>query len=158
MYKGIPPSPDPRFMRKLKEYDKKLYFEFDRVLSRFVIRRKVEIREDPKIWIVETEDGRFRQPDERDIAVLYMADLWRRGGVKHRIRVGEQKLLEYERVQEQKMRDELRDVTKDNKYQLRSTFRKATNDGKALSPYRQLLPKAKGKTYKELVKDKRRVQ
>ena len=158
MYKGIPPSPDPRFMRKLKEYDKKLYFEFDRALSRFVIRREIIGREDPKIWVVETEDGRFRQPDERDIAVMYMADLWRHGGVKQRVMLGEQKLLEHERIQEQKAKQELREATLDNKYQLRNTYRKAANDGKALPPFRQILPKSKGKTYKELVKDRRRVK
>lgn len=148
MYKGVTPAPERRFVKDLKAYDDKLFVEFDRRFERFVIRRKTTLKPYPDIWVVQGEQGEFRQPDQRDMVVLWMADLWKNGGVRKRIEDGEEKILAAREKEEADIAQNFRDATKDNKYQLRNAYRKASNDGKVAPHTRRVDPKPKGKVFK----------
>lgn len=151
MYQGVTPPVDPTFLKKLKEFDPTLTCEFHRGHERFVIQRKATVGPPHNIMIVDDFTG-FRQPDERDLAALYAADLWRHGGVSERIRKGEEYMRNYRTREDEKMREEFRDVTKDNKYWLRRTMRQANNDGKANHEFRRIEVKPKGYTVNDLRK------
>lgn len=149
MYQGVPPNADSTFKKKLKEFDPKLTCVFDRRLERFVIKKEMAVGP-PRGVLVVAGNENFRQPCELDIAMLWYADLWRHGGVNERIRKGEEHMQEYREKEDANVSSELRDVTKDDKLQLRRTLRQAVNDGKANSDFRRIIPKPKGKTAQEL--------
>lgn len=149
-YQGIPPTPDRVFVRDLRTFDHKLKIEFDRHARRFVIVRVMPWGAPYLIWVIEAEDGGFRQPDQRDLKALYLADLWRHGGVKERIIKGEQKILDNQVKEEKHAEDTLRDATKDDKLQLRKTFRQASNDGKANSEFRRIENQGPGLTLSQI--------
>ena len=89
----------------------------------------------------------FRQPDERDLMRLRRADL-RREAVRRRFLDTEEGMRSYTRDSLQKAREELREAGRDDKYQIKQAYRKMLNDGKAKSPFRQVMPKPKGKVFK----------
>jgi hypothetical protein len=151
MYQGVTPTVDPTFLKKLKEFDPTLTCEFHRGHERFMIQRKATVGPPNNIMIVDDFTG-FRQPDERELAALYAADLWRHGGVTERIRKGEEYMRNYRKREDEKFKEELRDVTKDNKYWLRKTLRQANNDGKANHEFRRIEVKPRGYTVNDLRK------
>jgi hypothetical protein len=138
MYKGVPPVPDRAFVKTLKEYDNKLDIVFDRMAERFIIRRQRAFGQPWGVLLVETDDAQFRQPDGRDMRKLYEADLWKNGGVDARIRRGEQTMWDYEEKLERDTREHFRAVSRDNKIQLKNTYRKATNMGSKAPELRKI--------------------
>lgn len=151
MWHGITPSPDPGFVRKLRDYDPKLRAEFRREYGKFAITQPAAVGPNTIIFLVEGgENGRhFRQPDARDLAILHHADMARSGNSpKDRMYEGEAAIADIHRKQEAKVRSDLRDATKDGKYQLMRTFQEAANTGKGTRPFRQITHKPKGKVFK----------
>lgn len=138
MFKGVKPTPDPAFVKALKEYDSKLDIIFDRMAERFIIRRQRAYGMPWGVLLVETEDEQFRQPDQRDIKKLYEADLWKNGGVDARIRRGEQTMWDYEEKLERDSKDTFRAMSRENKIQLSNTYRKATNQGSKAPELRRI--------------------
>lgn len=151
MYQGVTPVPDSTFVKDLKQFDSRLDVTFDRVAERFIIRRDRGWGKPWGVLLVETEDGRFRQPDQRDIKHLWDGDLWRHGGVEARIRRGDVRRDEYEDKLTKDADDELRAITKENKIQLSNTFRKATNQGSKTPEFRRVEVKnSRALTLKEI--------
>lgn len=149
-YQGIPPTVDPSFKKRLKEFDPKLKVKFDRETHRFAIYRKQPFGDDFKILIVAGPLGEFRQPDQREIAVLYAGDLWRKGRLKDFVLSSEAKILENMAREDKKVRDELQEVSRDNKLQLRRMYRKhMLGEGKD-SEYRRVDPNRRGLTMNEI--------
>lgn len=138
MYQGVPPTPTREFVKELKQFDNKLGIDFSRQLERFVIHRQRAFGDSVIVWVVDAENGGFRHPDQRDLQALYNADLWRHGGVRERVRKGEEYMLSYQENLDRKAREELRDITKDNKIQLRNTIRRATNEGNKGPEFRRI--------------------
>lgn len=138
MYQGVPPKPDWAFVKALKEFDPKLDVVFDRVAERFIIRKQRAWGKPWGVLLVETADCRFRQPDQRDIKMLYDGDLWRHGGVKEHILRGEERMKAHQEKQERDNVEEIKNAGRDDKIQLSNTWRKATNQGSKAPEFRKL--------------------
>jgi hypothetical protein len=117
------------FVRDLREFDPQLRIRFERRFEKFVITKRRAFGDDWNVLVVQTDNGDFRQPDQRDIKKLYDGDLWRHGGVKERIRSGEEKMLAAQPKDIANAEDELKARTRENKIQLSNAYRKTFNDG-----------------------------
>ena len=94
--------------------------------------------------VVEGENGGFRQPDRRDILKLQASDT-HRVSVKERLKAA---ALHMERVREKQRkeaRDNIRNMTRDDKLQLGSRFARLTG-GKHNATFRRINLKRRGKT------------
>ena len=150
MYQGITPTPDSNFVKKLHRYDSTLKCNFDRELSKFVITQPSMLNSGRKVALVVKDwehEGGWRQPDERDIARIAMADFHRKS-IRRRIQEGEDYMLNYRDKQDRKAAEELRDMTKDEKLPLVNAYRESFNLGKKIRPHRPIKPKVKGKVFK----------
>ena len=151
MYQGVPPTVNPSFLRKLKEFDPALRVEFSREAHRFVITKPRAYGAAWQLHLVQSEDGDFRQPDERDIAVLWLGDLWRHGGPKARVRRGEDYMLDYQDREDRRISEEFRETSRDNKIQLRRMYRRdVLGDGKGNAEFRRVNLKRRGLTISEI--------
>jgi len=146
MFEGIPPTPDPGFVKRLHDFDPKLEVQFFRQWGRFVIVKPRAYGPAWQILPIEGEDGQFRQPDERDIRLLFYGDLWRHGGVKERVRAGEDHALGQQAKDDKRAETELHEASMDDKRQIRKAYRQALNDGKANSEFERVDIKSKGLT------------
>jgi hypothetical protein len=138
MYYGVPPVPDWVFVRDLREFDPQLRIRFERRFEKFVISKKRAFGDDFNVLVVQTDNGAFRQPDQRDIKKLYDGDLWRHGGVKERVRRGEEQMLEAEPKGIANAEDELKARTRENKIQLSNAYRKTFNEGSKAPELRRI--------------------
>lgn len=151
MYQGIPPNVDTKFLGDLKRYDRKLNVIFSREAERFVIVRERAWGPPFQLFLVENEDGSFRQPDNRDIFVLAISDLWKnRQEANDRIRDGENAMQAYQEKEERDQRDEFRAIARDNKIQLKNTYRKASNQGSKAPEFRRINVGGRGLTLDQI--------
>jgi len=152
-YQGIAPEVDPGFKERLKNFDPKLYVAFDRDTHRFAIYRKMPTGTPYKILVVTGVKGEFRQPDQRDIAILHAADLWRKGRLKDFILSSEAKILENMAKEEKEAKDTFREASIDDRIQLRRMYRREVlNEGKANAEFRRVDLDRKGLTLDEIQK------
>jgi hypothetical protein len=140
-------SPDRGFLKKLKALDPNLGCRYEPGHGHFVITYRRATGEPVPIWLVQTVDGGFRQPDDREIRKLREGDL-QRMSMKERL----QKVafhLERERQLRRRRASELiRDMTKDGKFQLSRAIGKIDhNPGGKRMPFRRIDPKPKGKAF-----------
>jgi len=158
MYKGMTPNPDRGFVNKLKKIDPTLDCSFNRAHGKFVITQLGKISGRVNVAIVEgNEGGGYRYPDNRDIRMLQRSDLHRSGQeVKDRVRDGEERMINAKIEQQRKVKEEIRDTTKDDKLQLASAYHEAFNlpgKGPSKSAFRRIEREPKGFT----VHDKRKL-
>jgi len=148
MWQGITPNPDSGFVKKLRTFDPKLKCQFSRKLECFVITQPNRLHSGESVAaIVEGDDGAgYRQPDNRDIQTLYEADFENKDH-KKRILEGEEYMTNYREKEHKENIDEIRDIGKDSKYQLRNSLVKAYNMGKGMAPVRPIKVKPKGKVF-----------
>ena len=149
MYCGLTPVPDSGFVRRLKEYDSNLFVEFNRVYGKFAIMQKRPAGPPRIVMLVvggENPAG-WRQPDGRELHILGAADFHRGPSLRDRMIRGEQAIVDFHRRQKRNVNDELRDITKDDKYQLLRTYQDAFNTGKGTRPFRPITPKPRGKIF-----------
>jgi hypothetical protein len=156
MWTGITPTPDPGFMKKLKVVDPNLDCEFNREVERFIITQPSRLGSGKLVAAIVENPGKdfYRQPDDRDLAVLAKGD-FERTSHKQRIIDGEERMRNEYLKKEKDAEDKIREAAIDNKNQL---FRAAQYDagvvGDRHNPaFRRVTPKPKG--YK--VVDKRKV-
>ncbi len=146
---GMTPAPDPGFVRKLKAYSPDLDIRFSRNWGCFVITQKSQMSGDVPLFRIDGDNtgGGYRQPDDRDIMKIYEADRWNRSehDWKSTIKRGEDYMLQHEIDQDERVKAELRDVTKDDKLQLINAYKNAFNLGKVGSEFRKVEVKAKSK-------------
>jgi hypothetical protein len=156
MYQGITPTPDPGFVRKLKEYSKDLRIVFSRKYSRFIIQQKGKISGWVDAFMIKGPDNTgcgYRQPDERDLELLFHADRHRKGQeYKDVIRDGEQAMKDSAQKSMDEAADTLRQATIEDKRQLMNTYNKAVNQSKGVTGFRQVPIKKKGYTVHDLRK------
>lgn len=142
------PSVDRSFMRELKNLDPRLNCKWEPSHCHFVVTYDRAVGEPVNLHCVETENGGFRQPDKRDLEVLWQGDKAR--GDKPDIRLKKaayaSELMRRER--QRKSRENMRDWTKDGKIQLMNGFNKATNQSKANSAFRRIDHKPSKNTVK----------
>ena len=114
-------QPDRSFLNELKRTDPRLDCRFNG--QTFVITYERPCGGSVPIMSVRGEGGGFRQPDQRDIMKLKASDLAREDYREKFMRMG--KMSEYLTDQEQRRRrskENLRDMTKDGKRQLRRAY------------------------------------
>jgi hypothetical protein len=150
MYEGIAPVPDRVFVKDLKVFDPELRVTFHRPIGKFVVSKRRAIGSDFVVLVIETDDGQFRMPDQRDIKALYNGDLWRHGGVKERIRSGEEHMKAYRDKEEKEIETETRARAADSKIQLSNAFRKTFNEGSKAPELRRVDLNQKGLTVEQI--------
>lgn len=145
-------APSPRgtmssFPQRLKELDKDLNCTFNSDIHKFVIHQKTENPRlpNPAIFVVQTEKGDFRHPDQRDISFLERADI-RKEGPKVREKRAAQYMIDEREKDRKNAKSMIRERTVDDKNQLMSAFSKLAG-AKGNSAFRRVREKAKGKVY-----------
>jgi len=136
-------KPDPAFTNELKRTDKCLGCRFNGEF--FVVTYERAQGGAVPIMSIRDPGGGFRHPDQRDIAKLKASDLAREDYREKFMRMG--KMSEYLTEQEnarRKRKENFRDMTKDNRIQLRNAFAKAGNVSKSNAGFRQVKVKPKG--------------
>lgn len=153
-------KPNDSFMRDLKALDKRLNCYLNHELCKkrddvydpvFVITMPRPVGEDVIVHVVHN-NGHYRQPDNRDLEILHGGDSWAYGGPSKYVEFRAKLMEKYRENHERKTREELRDMTKDSKYQLINAFSKAAGSGKGQRHVRRVIPKPKGITIKDLRK------
>lgn len=136
-------TPDRSFMRKLKEISPDLGCKYEPGHEHFVITHRRVIGDPVPILLIESDDGGFRHPDQRDINKILASDT-HRVPVKDRMRALA-KYLEEDRARKRaSARDEIRNMTKDDKIQLTRAFGNAANVSKNNSQFRRVEPRPRG--------------
>lgn len=149
------PSPDPGFVRKLKEYSKGLKIVFSREHGLFKIMQKARISGWIDAFLIEpyVDGGHYRQPNDEDIKLLAQADRWRKGQeYKDALKKGEDYTRDAQQASMDEAEDTLKQATLEDKNQLINTYAKAFNTGKGVTGYRQTKPKQRGLTWGQIRK------
>jgi hypothetical protein len=135
------PVPERSFLRDLRLMDKHLGCKFNG--QYFVITFDRGYGEPVNIYSIKTEDGGFRQPDCRDLEIIRKGDLASGDSMDVRLR----KLAYYSYDLRTKMRaktkENIRDLTKDDKHFLMNTIGRLTGQGKPRPAYRQVAYKSR---------------
>ncbi len=144
--------PDRSFMNDLKRLDKRLdcYFEADH--GHFVVtyQRDIGTTEHSVIplFVIQDDEGEFRQPDQRDMLLLHLGDRHIEGqSVRDHLNHVTNYMADYRVKIRKQGKDMIRDITKDDKNQLMSAFAKLWGGGKFNSMFRRIIPKPKGKVF-----------
>ena len=135
------------FPKRLKEIDRDLNCVFNATLHRFVIHQKTDNPAIPNapICVVQTEQGNFRHPDQRDISFLQQADI-RKEGPKVRMKRVAHYMIDEREKDRKNAKDMIREQTVDNKNQLIGAFSRLSG-AKGNSAFRRVKDKARGKVY-----------
>ena len=112
-------SPDRSFLNKLKALDQRLGVKFNG--QTFVITYDRGLGSPVNLHAVRRDDGGFRQPDRRDIDFLCQGDMTRQTPRERFDKVSSY-MKNFQEEKRRKVREELRDRTKDSKNQLRKAF------------------------------------
>jgi len=142
-------QPDRVFVQRLKELDPKLGCKFVPEHEHFVITYARPIGEPVNVLLIKNDDGSFRQPDDRDIRALQAADT-HRVPMKERLKAVAKYMEDDRAERKRKRKQEIRDITKDNKLQFARRAAKIDSAFGAgnYSPFRPIEPKPRGITIK----------
>lgn len=133
------PEVDRSFRRDLKNLDRRLGTKFNG--EHIVVTYDRGYGEPVNILRVQAKDGGFRQPDQRDLAIIKGGDL--EEGEKMETRLNK---LGYasevmRREIKRKARENIRDMTKDDNVYLSQKIGQLTNQSKSNAAYRRIAPK-----------------
>jgi len=139
---------DRGFMEQLKAMDERLGACFDPDAEKILITYRRASGQDVPVYIVQTEEGEFRQPDGRDLQALRESD-GENITPKQRIEKTAKYFEEYQAKQRNATRAMILERTLDDKHQLRRTVNQIYNraSGKAGQHVRKLSPRARGKVF-----------
>lgn len=139
-------KPERGFLRNLKSMDKRLDCVFRPEHEHFVITYQRPYGEPVNLHCVKASDGGFRQPDNRDLKVIYDGDMSnKRPEVELQKRAYE--LLSVREESQKKSKEMFRDMTKDDRIQLMNAFQKAHGVGKNKAAFRPVTYKPKGQVF-----------
>jgi len=130
------PEVDRSFRRDLKNLDSRLGTKFNG--QHIVITYDRGHGEPVNILRVKGDDGGFRQPDRRDIAIIKGGDLEQGPKMELRLKEAAYKAELIRRKDRQKAHDEIRDMTKDGKIFLSQKIGQLTNQSKSNSAFRRI--------------------
>jgi len=133
--------PDRAFTKDLKRIDKRLGVKFNGY--NVVVTYDRGFGDPVNIWVVKGDQGGFRTPDKRDVEAIAASNIERESPEEKFQRVSKY----YQKVREdvrRKARENIRDMTKDSKIQLRQAVAKVENQSKANSTFRRIENKPKG--------------
>jgi len=143
-------NPDRVFVQDLKRLDSKLGCYYEQNHGHFVVTYKRPIGDAVPVMMVKNDDGGFRHPDKRDIERLKEGDNHRVDPVT-RVKIAAAYMERERELQRKRRKDEIRNMTKDDKLQLAPRIAKLAG-GKQNSVFRRVEPKPKGKTVNQLKK------
>lgn len=112
-------SPDRSFLKQLKLLDRRLGVKFNG--QNFVVTYDRGHGDPVNIHAVRADSGGFRQPDRRDLEFLCQGDMERQTP-RERFNKVSAYMENYQAEKRRKARENLRDLTKDGKNQLRKAF------------------------------------
>lgn len=142
-------DPDRVFMKDLKRLDKRLGCHFEEAHEHFVITFQRPFGLPIPLFMIEAEDGGFRQPDKRDLDRLYLSDTHREGNsIKQHLDHVTHYMEDYRARIRKQSKDNFRNMTKDDRIQLMNAFGKLYGGGKYNSAFRRIDVKSKGKKFK----------
>lgn len=130
------PEPDRSFLRDLRNMDRRLGTKFNG--EHFVVTYQRPFGEPVNVLRVRAEDGGFRQPDKRDLAIIKGGDLAEGPKMELRLREAAYKAELIRQRDKQKAHENIRDMTKDSKNQLTKAFIQATNLSKGNATFRRI--------------------
>jgi hypothetical protein len=139
--------PDRVFMARLKKIDKRLGCHYEMIHGHFVITFKRATGDPVPLFMVKTDDGDFRHPDQRDINTLMESDL-RKESPRERMIKASKYMSDYREKKRKQAHDLFHGLTRDDRRQLMPAFAKLTKDGKFNSTFRRIVPKPRGIVYK----------
>jgi len=132
------PEADRSFMKDLKALDRRLGMKWNG--EHFVATYDRGYGEPVNIHRIKADDGGFKQPDQRDLAIIKGGDL---SDEKPTVRL--QKLAYASEVMrretQRKHRENIRDMTKDDRRQLEKAFIQRTNSSKGNATFRRIAHK-----------------
>lgn len=124
------------FLERLMAIDKNLNCRYNKFSDRFLITHNNKI--------IFTVEGRY--PDQREIGIIAEAD-FRRKSLEKRLREDECRETEMTQKAAVDAKENIRDITKDNKIQLKRAYERL-DGGKHNSAFRRTQAKPKGKVFK----------
>jgi hypothetical protein len=142
------PEVDRGFLKDLKNMDRRLGVKFNG--HQFVVTYQRPYGEPANIHCVRDSGGGFRQPDQRDLVFIRSGDL-ESDRLKDRLDRLSRHCEDIRLKVRENAKNEIKDMTKDNKRQLVNAYTKAHNLGKASHTFRKVEPKRKGRTAKEIL-------
>ena len=126
--------PDRAFMRDLKNMDKRLGCKFNG--QNFVLTYDRGYGEPVNVLLVKRDDGGFRQPTGRDLEVSRGGDLASGENVEVRLQKIARACYEMRESITRKRRENIRDMTKDDKNYLMDKIGRIAGQGKPRPAYR----------------------
>ena len=140
-------SADRSFMKKLKALDPNLGCKYEPGHEHFVITYKRAIGEPVPVMLIEGQGGGFRHPDDRDIRKLNEGDL-HRVPLKDKLKIVAKHMADEREKVRRKGRENIRDMTKDNKIQLTRAFANAHGtSGKNNATFNRITPRPRGQVF-----------
>ena len=130
------PEVDRSFLKDLKAMDKRLSVKFNG--EHMVVCYDRGHGQPVNILRVKGENGGFRQPDRRDLAIIKGGDLAEGPKMDLRLREAAYRSELQRREANRKAHENIRDMTKDGKNQLSKAFIQATNQSKGNSTFRRI--------------------
>jgi hypothetical protein len=139
-------TPERGFLRKLKSMDKRLDCVFRPEHGHMVIVYDRGWGEPVNLLLVKADDGSFRQPDNRELQLLSDGDMEKQR-LSDKLAKTAQHMYEVRENDQRKAGQLIRDLTKDNKIQLRNVYDKAHGRGKNKAAFRPITYKPKGQVF-----------
>ena len=139
-------TPERGFVKNLKALDKRLDCVFRPEHEHFVIRYDRGYGEPVNLHCVKADDGGFRQPDMRDLKIIYDGDMTNK---KPEVELARRayELFSMRDRDKEKAHDNIRHMTKLDKIQLMNAFQKAHGLGKNKAAFRPIAHKPKGQVF-----------
>ena len=143
---GGGPTLDDLFLKRLKRIDKRLDMVWQAGPERWVMVYDKGKQDFVNMFLIETEDHQYRHPDRRDLVRIRAADLVAKDAVV-RYREAAEYMVKTRQKDRQDARDNIRNMTKDDRIQLMQAFAKLAGSGKGNSAFRRIQAKARGQIY-----------
>lgn len=139
-------TPERGFMKNLKNLDRRLDCVFRPEHGHFVLTYQRPYGEPVNLHLVKRDDGGFRQPDMRDLKVIYDGDMTNK---KPEIEIAKRayELLSVRDESMKKSKENIRLMTRDDRIQLMNAFQKAHGVGKNKAAFRPVTYKPKGQVF-----------
>ena len=133
--------PDRSFMRDLKNMDRRLGCKFNG--QNFVITYDRGYGEPVNVLLIKRDDGGFRHGTSRDLEVLRGGDLASGESMDLRLKKLAYASYEIRETLKRKHRENIRNMTKDDKNYMMNKIGRLTGQGKPRPAYRQVAYKPK---------------
>ena len=130
------PEPDRSFLRDLRNMDRRLGTKFNG--EHFVVTYQRPFGEPVNVLRVRAEDGGFRQPDKRDLAIIKGGDLAEGPKMESRLREAAYRAERQREDAKRKAAENIRNMTKDDKIYLTQKIGQLTNQSKSNAAFRRI--------------------